>query len=123
MCLIELKRKFVFQTLDGNELEDEEAIKPIKQWALEDMSSKWRSWKNELKSKYCDEDKTPEQMYEAVNDSRVDKNQFLQIAAHWLTNEAKVNVTTAFKYKYTYPLWIILLTSLLLYGNSFLVRN
>ncbi|OMO67794.1 Transposase, Ptta/En/Spm, plant [Corchorus olitorius] len=61
----------------------------IKAWALEDMSYKWRAWKNELKSKYFDEDKTPAEMVQDVNDSRVEKNMFLVIAAHWLTDKAK----------------------------------
>ncbi|OMO71296.1 Transposase, Ptta/En/Spm, plant [Corchorus olitorius] len=61
----------------------------VKTWALEDLSTKWRAWKNELKNKYYDEDKTPEQMFEHVKDPRVNKDQFLFIAAHWLTTEAK----------------------------------
>ncbi|OMO72736.1 Transposase, Ptta/En/Spm, plant [Corchorus capsularis] len=53
-----IKEKFVFQKLGSDEFVDEEEMEHIKAWALEDMSSKWRAWKNELKSKYFDEEKT-----------------------------------------------------------------
>ena len=65
-------------------------IEYLKAWALEDMSAKWRTWKNELKNKYYDEDKTPEQMFADINDSRVEKAQFLAIATHWLNEKTKV---------------------------------
>ncbi|OMO68600.1 Transposase, Ptta/En/Spm, plant [Corchorus capsularis] len=84
-----VKSKFVFQKIESGEFVNEETIGVIKAWALEDMSTKWRQWKNELKSKYYVEAKTPEQIFEAVTDSRVDKNQFLAIAAHWLSTKSK----------------------------------
>ncbi|OMO94447.1 Transposase, Ptta/En/Spm, plant [Corchorus olitorius] len=57
-----IKEKFVFQKLGSDEFIDEEEMEHIKAWALEDMCCKWRAWKNELESKYFDEDKTPAEM-------------------------------------------------------------
>ncbi|OMO51015.1 Transposase, Ptta/En/Spm, plant [Corchorus capsularis] len=83
------KEENIVVKIESGEFVNEETSGVIKAWALEDMSTKWRQWKNELKSKYYDEDKTPEQMLEAVNDPRVDKNQFLVIATYWLSTKAK----------------------------------
>ncbi|OMO89230.1 Transposase, Ptta/En/Spm, plant [Corchorus olitorius] len=68
--------KFVFQKLGSDEFIDEEEMEHIKAWALEDMSCKWRAWKNELNSKYFDEDKTPAEMVKDVNDPRAEKISF-----------------------------------------------
>ncbi|CAH9071880.1 unnamed protein product, partial [Cuscuta epithymum] len=88
-----IKEKFQFKTLDGKEVIDGEAFKCINVWALENMSTKWRSWKNELKSEYFDETMTPHEMSSKVDDSRVDKDQFISIAKYWLTDEAKEQST------------------------------
>ncbi|OMO61588.1 CAMK/CAMKL/MARK protein kinase [Corchorus olitorius] len=55
-----VKSKFAFKKLDSEEFVDEETIERIKTRALEDVCGKWRAWKNELKSKYYDEDSTLE---------------------------------------------------------------
>ncbi|XP_039118632.1 uncharacterized protein LOC120254624 [Dioscorea cayenensis subsp. rotundata] len=86
------KTKFTFELFHSHENDEslnENTTQMVKSWIVSDMSTKWRQWKNFLKSKYFDEHKTVEEMVAKIDDPRVDKQQFLVIATYWLTEKAK----------------------------------
>ncbi|KAL4284030.1 hypothetical protein GQ457_16G017920 [Hibiscus cannabinus] len=65
-----IELKFQFQLFDFEEGIDEATLKHVKKWVLSDMSTKWRQWKNELKSQIFDENQTVEQIIENCKDPR-----------------------------------------------------
>ncbi|KAL4379257.1 hypothetical protein GQ457_02G040930 [Hibiscus cannabinus] len=65
-----IELKFQFQLFDSEEGIDEVTLKHVKKWILSDMSTKWRQWKNELKSQIFDENLTVEQIVDNCKDPR-----------------------------------------------------
>ncbi|GMI70693.1 hypothetical protein HRI_000738600 [Hibiscus trionum] len=57
-----IELKFQFQLFDSEEVIDEATLKHVKKWVLSYMNTKWRQWKNELKSQIFDENQTVDQM-------------------------------------------------------------
>ncbi|KAL4348063.1 hypothetical protein GQ457_17G010780 [Hibiscus cannabinus] len=52
------------------------------------MSTKWRQWKNELKSQIFDENQTVEQIIENCKDPRVNLDQLKILVEYWLSSKA-----------------------------------
>ena len=52
-----------------------------------DMSSKWKSWKYELKKSSYDPSKTIDEIVESQTDDRVEASQFRKLVASWFTEE------------------------------------
>ncbi|KAL4278680.1 hypothetical protein GQ457_03G036490 [Hibiscus cannabinus] len=82
--------KFQFQLFDSEEGIDEATLKHVKKWVLSDMSTKWRQWKNELKSQIFDENQTVEQIIENCKDPRVNLDQLKILVEYWLSSKAMV---------------------------------
>ncbi|XP_024634138.1 uncharacterized protein [Medicago truncatula] len=55
----------------------------------DNMSSKWRQFKHDLKSKGYDESKTEEEMASIIPDTRVDPSQYRALVHHWCSKEGK----------------------------------
>ncbi|KAL4283366.1 hypothetical protein GQ457_16G015240 [Hibiscus cannabinus] len=80
--------KFQFQLFDSEEGIDEATLKHVKKWVLSDMTTKWRQWKNELKSQIFDENQTVEQIIENCKDPRVNLDQLKILVEYWLSSKA-----------------------------------
>ncbi|GMJ15901.1 hypothetical protein HRI_005259300 [Hibiscus trionum] len=83
-----IELKFQFQLFDSEEVIDEATLKRVKKWVLSDMNTKWRQWKNELKSQIFDENQTVEQMVRNCKDSRVNKEQLKTLVEYWLSSKS-----------------------------------
>lgn len=55
-----------------------------------DMSSKWKSWKYELKKSSYDPTMTIDEIVESQSDDRVETSQFRKLVASWFTEEKQV---------------------------------
>ncbi|KAL4387028.1 hypothetical protein GQ457_09G021650 [Hibiscus cannabinus] len=82
--------KFQFQLLDSEEGIDEATLKHVKKWVLTYMNTKWRQWKNELKSQIFDENLTVEQIVENCKDPRVNLDQLKTLVDYWLSSKAMI---------------------------------
>ncbi|GMJ15211.1 hypothetical protein HRI_005190300 [Hibiscus trionum] len=83
-----IELKFQFQLFDSEEGVDEATLKHVKKWVLSDMNTKWRQWKNELKSQIFDENQTVEQIVENCKDPRVNLDQLKTLVEYWLSSKA-----------------------------------
>ncbi|KAL4281761.1 hypothetical protein GQ457_03G015600 [Hibiscus cannabinus] len=83
-----IELKFQFQLFDSEEGIDEATLKHVKKWVLSDMSTKWRQWKNELKSQIFDENQTVEQIIKNCKDPRVNLDQLKILVEYWLSSKA-----------------------------------
>ncbi|GMJ10701.1 hypothetical protein HRI_004739300 [Hibiscus trionum] len=83
-----IELKFQFQSFDSEEGVDEAILKHVKKWVLSDMNTKWRQWKNELKSQIFDENQTVEQIIENCKDPRVNLDQLKTLVEYWLSSKA-----------------------------------
>ncbi|WJX28539.1 hypothetical protein P8452_17241 [Trifolium repens] len=55
----------------------------------DNMNSKWKQFKHDLKSKGYDESKTEEEMTTNVPDKRVDPSQYRALVHHWCSEKGK----------------------------------
>ncbi|GMI79990.1 hypothetical protein HRI_001668300 [Hibiscus trionum] len=83
-----MKLKFQFQLFDSEEGVDEATLKYVKKWVLSYMNTKWRQWKNELKSQIFDENQTVEHIVENCKDPRVNLDQLKTLVEYWLSSKA-----------------------------------
>ncbi|PWA65519.1 hypothetical protein CTI12_AA337240 [Artemisia annua] len=74
-----IKEKFSFES---DQSEDR-----IKGWIMMDMSSKWKSWKYELKKSSYDPSKTIDEIVESQTDDRVEASKFRKLVASWFTEK------------------------------------
>ncbi|XP_058722770.1 uncharacterized protein LOC131594610 [Vicia villosa] len=55
----------------------------------DNMNSKWRQFKHDLKSKGCDGSKTEEEMVSSIPDKRVDPSQYRALVHHWCSKDGQ----------------------------------
>ncbi|KAL4355570.1 hypothetical protein GQ457_06G013530 [Hibiscus cannabinus] len=83
-----IELEFQFQLFDSEECIDEATLNHVKKRVLSDMNTKWRQWKNELKSQIFDENRTVEQIVENCKDPRVNLDQLETLVEYWLSSKA-----------------------------------
>ncbi|CAH9075027.1 unnamed protein product [Cuscuta europaea] len=59
----------------------------VKKWVIANMGSKWKSWKNTLRSKNYDPALTIDEMVQNEKDMRVNKSQFTELVKTWMNPE------------------------------------
>ncbi|GJS98091.1 cytochrome c biogenesis protein CCS1, chloroplastic [Tanacetum coccineum] len=76
-----VKEKFIFEPSETTEIKD---------WIMTDMSTKWKTWKHELKKSSYDSSLTVDEIVALQTDDRVDIGQFRTLVTSWFTEKKQV---------------------------------
>ncbi|GKA45668.1 cytochrome c biogenesis protein CCS1, chloroplastic, partial [Tanacetum coccineum] len=76
-----VKEKFIFEPAETTEIKD---------WIMTDMSTKWKTWKHELKKSSYDSSLTVDEILALQTDDRVDIGQFRTLVTSWFTKKKQV---------------------------------
>ncbi|GLT96815.1 hypothetical protein SLE2022_144130 [Rubroshorea leprosula] len=79
----------MWKIIESKFLIEESRKEQIKSWIMTDVNEKWKSYKNELKSAGFDLLLTVDEMYEKINDPRVDKEQFEVLVEYWRSEKGE----------------------------------
>ncbi|GLU15633.1 hypothetical protein SLE2022_321060 [Rubroshorea leprosula] len=79
----------MWKIIESKFLIEESRKEQIKSWIMTDVNEKWKSYKNELKSAGFDLLLTVDEMYEKINDPRVDKEQFHVLVEYWRSEKGE----------------------------------
>ncbi|GLT45969.1 hypothetical protein SLA2020_197620 [Shorea laevis] len=79
----------MWKIIESKFLIEESRKEQIKSWIMTDVNEKWKSYKNELKIAGFDLLLTVDEMYEKINDPRVDKEQFEVLVEYWRSEKGE----------------------------------
>ncbi|GLT83467.1 hypothetical protein SLE2022_017550 [Rubroshorea leprosula] len=79
----------MWKIIESKFLIEESRKEQIKSWIMTNVNEKWKSYKNELKSAGFDLLLTVDEMYEKINDPRVDKEQFHVLVEYWRSEKGE----------------------------------
>ncbi|GKV09619.1 hypothetical protein SLEP1_g21091 [Rubroshorea leprosula] len=79
----------MWKIIESKFLIEESRTEQIESWIMTYVNEKWKSYKNELKSTGFDPLLTVDEMYDKINDSQVDKEQFEVLVEYWRSEKGE----------------------------------